>query len=93
VWDLYARIERSRGRIKEARNVYVQMLVTLNQQKGREGVRSEMLKSEELEIWRSWSEMEWEEEGGMGKSVALRILVEGVGCGDGKIGKRIYSLS
>lgn len=65
LWDGYARIERQRGKIVEARAVYVTAL----------SMYREFAPSDQIDgplLWRSWAEMEWEEGKG---TLALKVLV------------------
>lgn len=65
LWDGYARIERQRGKIEDARTVYVTALSMYREFKKEDQVDGPLL-------WRAWAEMEWEE----GRSMlALKILV------------------
>lgn len=65
LWDGYARIERQRGKIEEARTVYVTALSMYREFRKEDQVDGPLL-------WRAWAEMEWEE----GRSMlALKILV------------------
>lgn len=64
-WDAYARIERSNGNLKVARNVYVQALSLSQGFEDKERVDMPLL-------WRAWVELEWED----GRhSAALAVLV------------------
>ncbi|BGP52880.1 hypothetical protein JCM8202v2_000437 [Rhodotorula sphaerocarpa] len=65
LWDGYARIERQRGKIAEARQVYLTALSMY-----RSFVRQDQVDGPLL--WRAWAEMEWED-GRPG--VALQVLV------------------
>lgn len=65
LWDGYARIERQRGKIAEARQVYLTALSMY-----RSFVRQHQVDGPLL--WRAWAEMEWED-GRPG--VALQVLV------------------
>lgn len=53
-WDAYARIERSNGNLKAARNVYVQALSLSQGFDEKEKVDMPLL-------WRAWAELEWED--------------------------------
>jgi hypothetical protein len=53
-WDAYARIERSNGNLKAARNVYMQALSLSQGFEEKEKVDMPLL-------WRAWSELEWED--------------------------------
>lgn len=65
LWDGYARLERQRNKIEEARQVYVTALSMYRTFSARDQIDGPLL-------WRSWAEMEWEE----GKAVlALKVLV------------------
>ncbi|GAA5865509.1 hypothetical protein JCM8547_001271 [Rhodosporidiobolus lusitaniae] len=65
LWDGYARIERARGKIAEARQVYQTALTMYSSFPERDRIDGPLL-------WRAWAEMEWEE----GRpEVALRVLV------------------
>ncbi|GAA6036634.1 hypothetical protein JCM8097_001263 [Rhodosporidiobolus ruineniae] len=69
LWDAYARIERQRGKVADARQVYVTALSMYRSFAERDQVDGPLL-------WRAWAEMEWEE----GKAeVALRVLVAASG--------------
>ncbi|BGP12676.1 hypothetical protein JCM10213v2_008178 [Rhodosporidiobolus nylandii] len=65
LWDGYARIERQRGKLAEARQVYLTAL----------SMYRSFPESEQIDgplLWRAWAEMEWE----AGRpEVALRVLV------------------
>ncbi|GAA5922599.1 uncharacterized protein JCM15063_003358 [Sporobolomyces koalae] len=65
LWDGYARIERQRGKIQDARQVYSTALSMSSSFKPEERIDAPLL-------WRSWAEMEWEE--GNAES-STRILV------------------
>lgn len=83
LWDGYARIERQRGRIDEARAVYVTTLSTYRTFDTRDQIDGPLL-------WRAWAEMEWEE----GDSVlALKVLVAGTTSSETDLGDlSIFSL-
>ncbi|GAA5972334.1 hypothetical protein JCM11641_002413 [Rhodosporidiobolus odoratus] len=73
LWDGYARIERSRGKVSDARQVYQTALSMYRSFAERDQVDGPLL-------WRAWAEMEWEE----GQPVtALRVLV--AAAGDGQV--------
>ncbi|KAM0754939.1 DUF1740-domain-containing protein [Meredithblackwellia eburnea MCA 4105] len=64
LWDAYARIERSRNKIEDARSVYVTALSMSRTFEERDQIDAPLL-------WKSWAEMEWEE----GRPIlALRVL-------------------
>lgn len=65
LWDAYARIERSNGNLKVARNVYMQALSLSQSFNDAEKVDMPLL-------WRAWTELEWED-GQL--SAALAVLV------------------
>lgn len=68
LWDAYARIERSNGKISTARKVYANAL-QLSQD------FSEKEKIDTLLLWRAWAEMEWE----CGRAdAAMAILIASV---------------
>lgn len=64
-WDAYARIERSNGNLKAARNVYMQALSLSQGFDDKEKVDIPLL-------WRAWTELEWED----GRNAAaLAVLI------------------
>lgn len=64
-WDAYARIERSNGNLKAARNVYMQALSLSQSFEEKEKMDTPLL-------WRAWTELEWED----GRhSAALAVIV------------------
>ncbi|GAA6058551.1 hypothetical protein JCM10212_006990 [Sporobolomyces blumeae] len=65
LWDGYARIERQRGKIVEARQVYCTALSMYRSFKREEQIDGPLL-------WRAWAEMEWEEGN---DELAVRVLV------------------
>uniref|UniRef100_A0A0K3C9N5 BY PROTMAP: gi/647394756/emb/CDR35990.1/ RHTO0S01e11694g1_1 [Rhodosporidium toruloides] n=1 Tax=Rhodotorula toruloides TaxID=5286 RepID=A0A0K3C9N5_RHOTO len=65
LWDGYARIERSRGKVADARQVYCTALSMYRSFTPQDQVDGPLL-------WRAWAEMEWEEDR---PALALRILV------------------
>ncbi|BGP21464.1 hypothetical protein JCM10295v2_000339 [Rhodotorula toruloides] len=65
LWDGYARIERSRGKVADARQVYCTALSMYRSFASQDQIDGPLL-------WRAWAEMEWEE----GRpALALRILI------------------
>ena len=68
LWDCYARIERHRDRLKEARHCYLQTLLASPS-------FSETSRAQESSLFRSWAEMEWEEGN---EKAALTILASAV---------------
>lgn len=65
LWDGYARIERSRGKVSDARQVYCTALSMYRSFAPQDQIDGPLL-------WRAWAEMEWEE----GRpTLALRVLV------------------
>ncbi|BGO94695.1 hypothetical protein NBRC10512_004875 [Rhodotorula toruloides] len=65
LWDGYARIERSRGKVADARQVYCTALSMYRSFAPPDQVDGPLL-------WRAWAEMEWEE----GRpALALRIVI------------------
>ncbi|GAA5950440.1 hypothetical protein JCM3765_004549 [Sporobolomyces pararoseus] len=64
LWDGYARIERQRGKVADARQVYCTALSMYRSFKPQDQIDGPLL-------WRSWAEMEWEE-GNV--STALKVL-------------------
>ena len=65
LWDGYARIERQRGKVEEARQVYITALSMYRSFSPADQIDGPLL-------WRAWAEMEWEE----GKPrLALKVLV------------------
>ncbi|WVF70250.1 hypothetical protein IAT40_005039 [Kwoniella sp. CBS 6097] len=74
LWDGYARIERHRGNVAAARTVYVTALQAARTARGH-GPKTE----DELDIWASWAEMEWE----IGDDIrCLEVLILAVGVGN-----------
>ncbi|GAA5891027.1 hypothetical protein JCM6882_006393, partial [Rhodosporidiobolus microsporus] len=68
LWDGYARVERQRGKIAEARQVYCTALSMYRSFAPQDQIDGPLL-------WRAWAEMEWEE----GKpETALQVLVAAV---------------
>lgn len=65
LWDGYARIERQRGKVEDARQVYVTALSMYPSFDAKDQVDAPLL-------WRAWAEMEWEE--GF-EGLALAVLV------------------
>lgn len=65
LWDGYARLERQRGKVEEARAVYVTALSMYREFESKDQIDGPLL-------WRAWAEMEWEEGRPM---LALKILV------------------
>lgn len=65
LWDGFARIERQRGKIADARQVYCTALSMYRSFKPNEQIDGPLL-------WRSWAEMEWEEGN---SAVALKVVV------------------
>lgn len=77
LWDAYARLQRSRKKIAEARTVYVTSLSMVRSFTQKEKHHVPLL-------WRSWAEMEWEE----GNSVlALKVLVACTSPEEGDLGE------
>ncbi|SCZ90792.1 BZ3500_MvSof-1268-A1-R1_Chr1-3g02255 [Microbotryum saponariae] len=74
LWDGYARIERARGKVSDARQVYVTALSMYRTFPNHERIDGPLL-------WRSWAEMEWEEGGA---DLALKVLVAATAAGDGE---------
>ncbi|SCV68709.1 BQ2448_830 [Microbotryum intermedium] len=74
LWDGYARIERARGKVSDARQVYVTALSMYRTFPSQERIDGPLL-------WRSWAEMEWEE-GGI--DVASKVLMAATADGDGE---------
>lgn len=68
LWDGYARIERQRGKVDEARAVYVTALSMYREFNVLDQIDGPLL-------WRAWAEMEWEEGRAM---LALKVLVASV---------------
>lgn len=65
LWDGYARIERQRGKINEARQVYRTALSMYRSFPRQDQIDGPLL-------WRAWAEMEWEEKH---PAAALQVLV------------------
>ncbi|GAA5907948.1 nuclear exosome regulator NRDE2 [Sporobolomyces salmoneus] len=65
LWDGYARIERQRGKVSDARQVYCTALSMYRSFKPQDQIDGPLL-------WRSWAEMEWEEGN---TAIALKVLV------------------
>lgn len=59
LWDGYARLERQRGKITAARQVYVTAIQSAMARI--QESNDENLQLDEAELWASWAEMEWEE--------------------------------
>lgn len=59
LWDGYARLERQRGKITAARQVYVTAIQSAMARIQKSN--DEDLQLDEAELWASWAEMEWEE--------------------------------
>ena len=69
LWDGYARIERQRGKIVEARQVYCTALSMYRSFAPQDQIDGPLL-------WRAWAEMEWED----GRpNVALKVLCAATG--------------
>ncbi|GAA5861515.1 hypothetical protein JCM3774_000276 [Rhodotorula dairenensis] len=69
LWDGYARIERQRGKIAEARQVYCTALSMYRSFAQQDQIDGPLL-------WRAWAEMEWED----GRAnVALKVLCAATG--------------
>ncbi|KAL8278570.1 hypothetical protein RQP46_009062 [Phenoliferia psychrophenolica] len=71
LWDGYARIERARGKLVEARQVYVTALSMYREFEPRDQIDGPLL-------WRAWAEMEWESGRPM---LALQVLVTSANVG------------
>lgn len=54
LWDGYARLERSRGKLADSRNVYAKALSMYRS-------FAEPDRIDAPQLWRAWAEMEWEE--------------------------------
>lgn len=77
LWDSYARVERQRGKLDDARQVYITALSMYRTFASQEQVDGPLL-------WRSWAEMEWEAGRPM---LALRILVAACAANDVDLGE------
>lgn len=64
LWDGYARVERQRGKVAEARQVYCTALSMYRSFAQQDQIDGPLL-------WRAWAEMEWE---GGRANVALKVL-------------------
>lgn len=74
LWDAYARMERSRGKVTEARKVYVSALSLYRSFAPRDKVDGPLL-------WRAWAELEWAQGS---NELALGVLIGASGAlGDG----------
>jgi hypothetical protein len=73
LWDGYARLERQRGKIQAARQVYVTALQAAGQRE-----RTADAKMEENTLWASWAEMEFSEGE---EERCLEVLVMAAGSG------------
>ncbi|WVQ97651.1 hypothetical protein IAU59_004765 [Kwoniella sp. CBS 9459] len=73
LWDGYARIERQRGNVSAARTVYVTAL------QAAAATRSNEPKTEdEIDVWASWAEMEWES-GEDNRCLEVLLMAAGIG--------------
>jgi hypothetical protein len=81
LWDGYARVERQRGRIQEARQVYITALSMYRTFAPQYQIDGPLL-------WRSWAEMEWEAGRPM---LALRILAASWAVSDVDLGKFVIA--
>lgn len=72
LWDAYARIERQRGKVDDARAVYVTALSMYRSFAVEEQIDGPLL-------WHSWAEMEWEEGRAM---LALKVWVASVSASE-----------
>ncbi|KAL7422893.1 hypothetical protein Q5752_002190 [Cryptotrichosporon argae] len=85
LWDGYARLERQRGRLAAARNVYVTALqAALARRAAAEsapGGDSGDLAIDEDEMWAAWAEMEWAH----GEDACLEVVVMAAGQGRERI--------
>lgn len=75
LWDGYARLERQRGKISAARQVYV-VAIRSAQEKGTAQEETTDLKMDEDELWASWAEMEWEE-GNRERCLEVTVMAAG----------------
>lgn len=79
LWDGYARLERERGNVKAAREVYKTALQAARALRPEQGTKTE----DETELWAAWADMEWERGE---NSTCLAILIAAT-VGDGDIGE------
>lgn len=84
LWDGYARLERQRGKVAAARQVYVTAIQSAMARM--QDSNDENLELDEAELWASWAEMEWEE--GNDKR-CLEVLVMAAGMQRQAIGELI----
>lgn len=87
LWDGFARLERQRGKIAAARQVYVTAIqsVTARIQESNDGD----LQLDEAELWASWAEMEWEEGN---DDRCMEVLVMAAGSQRQALGENIHHL-
>ena len=78
LWDAYARLQRSRGKVSEARTVYVTSLSMARSFTEKEKLHIPLL-------WKSWAEMEWEEGNSL---LALRVLVAATAVEETDLGEQ-----
>ena len=84
LWDGYARLERQRGKITSARQVYVTAIQSVMARI--EESNNVDLQLDEAELWASWAEMEWEEGN---DERCLEVLVMAAGMQQQALGKNI----
>ncbi|KAL1408845.1 hypothetical protein Q8F55_005659 [Vanrija albida] len=60
LWDGYARLERQRGKLASARQVYVTAIQAAQQRGAVAGADQTDLQQDMVELWAAWAEMEWE---------------------------------
>lgn len=60
LWDGYARLERQRGNLAAARQVYVTAIQAAQQRATVAGANQADLQLDTVELWAAWAEMEWE---------------------------------